>query len=84
MIVCDMSFREGQVIEEVARLLRLSPRTLQRLLNGEGISYSDLVDRCRETLSFGPPTLAHALARLVLLEQLYRCCTIIRNEPYHH
>ena len=34
-------------IEEVARLLDISPRTLQRRLNGEGISYSDLVDRCR-------------------------------------
>jgi len=37
----------NKAIEEVARLLGISPRTLQRRLNGEGISYSDLVDRCR-------------------------------------
>jgi 23S rRNA (pseudouridine1915-N3)-methyltransferase len=35
-------------------------------------------------LSLSPMTLTHQMARLLLLEQLYRSCTIIRNEPYHH
>lgn len=43
----------------------------------------ELLDRCRETLSFGPPTLAHSLARLVLLEQLFRALTIDAGWPYH-
>ena len=34
-------------IEDVARLLGFSPRTLQRLLHEQGVSYSDLVERCR-------------------------------------
>jgi 23S rRNA (pseudouridine1915-N3)-methyltransferase len=34
-------------------------------------------------LSFGPMTLAHALARLVMAEQIYRAVTILTGHPYH-
>ncbi len=34
-------------------------------------------------LSLGPMTLAHALARLVMAEQLYRAFTILSGHPYH-
>lgn len=35
-------------------------------------------------LSFGPMTLAHALARLVAAEQIYRAFTILHGHPYHN
>jgi 23S rRNA (pseudouridine1915-N3)-methyltransferase len=39
--------------------------------------------RAKLLLSLGSFTLAHALARLVLAEQLYRACTILTGHPYH-
>ena len=47
-----------------------------------GVS-DDVRTRADETLSFGKITLPHNLARVVLLEQLYRACKISRGEPYH-
>jgi 23S rRNA (pseudouridine1915-N3)-methyltransferase len=40
--------------------------------------------KARHVLALGPMTLPRELARVVLLEQLYRAETIARNAPYHH
>jgi 23S rRNA (pseudouridine1915-N3)-methyltransferase len=39
--------------------------------------------RASMLLSLGPMTLAHALARLVIAEQIYRALTILAGHPYH-
>jgi len=54
------------------------------LLIGGSLGISDAVKKgAKGLLSFGPMTLPHGLARVVLLEQVYRACRILRHEPYH-
>jgi 23S rRNA (pseudouridine1915-N3)-methyltransferase len=49
-----------------------------------GGAYGLELQRAEHRLSLGPMTLPHQLARVVLLEQLYRAHKILAGEPYHH
>ncbi len=48
-----------------------------------GVS-NDVNKRANFTWSLSPLVFPHQLVRLIVAEQLYRACTIIRNEKYHH
>jgi 23S rRNA (pseudouridine1915-N3)-methyltransferase len=53
------------------------------LLGGSDGLARAVLERADEKLALSRLTLAHRLARLVLVEQLYRAMTILRGEPYH-
>ena len=60
---------------------RLAARDVCFVIGGP---YGTALEDVDERLSFGPVTLPHQLARVVLLEQLYRGHKILAREPYHH
>ncbi len=72
---------------ELARWLERRQQTSRRLVFvvGGPYGFSDAVyQRAQDRLSLSRLTFSHQLVRLVFVEQLYRACTIIRGEPYHH
>ena len=73
--------------EEFAELLRdQQDRGTQNLFFAVGPAdgFSDKARGAADLiLSFGKMTLAHELARIVLLEQIYRAFTILKGHPYH-
>jgi 23S rRNA (pseudouridine1915-N3)-methyltransferase len=78
--------REGEAMDSVAfsRFIedrRQEGRDLCFVIGGP---FGLELERCDQRLSLGPITLPHQLARVVLLEQLYRAHKIIAGEPYHY
>lgn len=76
----------GWSSEELAARLgrwRDASRPVAFLIGGsEGLD-PELLAAVRTRWSLGALTLPHELARVVVLEQLYRGFTILRGEPYH-
>ncbi|HET7025738.1 MAG TPA: 23S rRNA (pseudouridine(1915)-N(3))-methyltransferase RlmH [Gemmatimonadales bacterium] len=62
---------------------RLEARPVAFLIGGSTGLAAPLLARASARWSLGPLTLPHELARIVVLEQLYRGWTILRGEPYH-
>ncbi|MFH0900766.1 MAG: 23S rRNA (pseudouridine(1915)-N(3))-methyltransferase RlmH [Pseudomonadota bacterium] len=58
-------------------------RTLVFVIGGRDGVPAAVRAKAHPLLAFGRITLAHRLARIVLLEQIYRAFTILRHEPYH-
>jgi len=65
------------------RLTIDSPHGIHFVLGGD-VGLDDSVrQRADKVLSLSPMTLPHQLARVMLVEQIYRACTLMRNIAYH-
>jgi len=89
--VPDRSFvslldREGETRDslEFARFLEERRQVGRDVCFVVGGPYGLELDDVEHRLSLGPMTLPHQLARVVLLEQLYRGHKILAREPYHY
>jgi 23S rRNA (pseudouridine1915-N3)-methyltransferase len=69
--------------EEIATLRDGGARRLVFLIGGADGLAPELLAQANGKLAFGPQTWPHALARVMLAEQVYRAVTILAGSPYH-
>lgn len=62
---------------------QVAARPVAVVLGGSTGLDAGFLREAHQRWSLGPLTLPHELARVVVAEQLYRACTILRGEPYH-
>lgn len=86
VVLLDEHGKEMRSVE-LARWLEQKRNSVRRLVFVIGGPYGfspAVYGRADELLSLSQMTFSHQLVRLVFTEQIYRACTIIKGEPYHH
>lgn len=86
VILMDEHGKEFRSIE-LAKWLDKKRNIARRLvfIIGGPYGFSQAIyERANEKLSLSKMTFSHQMVRLIFTEQLYRACTIIKGEPYHH
>jgi len=84
-VACELGGKSltSEQFAELLQSAREQDRDLAFLIGGAfGLSPS-VAKKSTMRLSLAPWTLPHEIARLVLVEQIYRAGTIVRGEPYH-
>jgi 23S rRNA (pseudouridine1915-N3)-methyltransferase len=70
--------------KKIKNQIQNSPKSIVFIV-GDAYGFSpDLRKRSDEVISLSKLTFPHEIARLIIVEQLYRAITIIKNHPYHH
>jgi 23S rRNA (pseudouridine1915-N3)-methyltransferase len=84
-VVCEVGGKSlsSTQFAELLQTAREQDRDLAFLIGGAFGLDSAVAGRATTRLSLAPWTLPHEIARLVLVEQIYRAGTIVRGEPYH-
>lgn len=70
-------------LSQLVATARDAGRELVFCIGGDEGLDASVRDRAWKVLALSRMTLPHRLARVVLLEQLYRALSILRGEPYH-
>ena len=86
VVLLDERGKEPRSIE-LADWLQRQQQTARRLVFIIGGPYGfsqQVYSRADSMLSLSRMTFSHQMVRLIFTEALYRACTIIKGEPYHH
>lgn len=86
VVLLDEHGKELRSIE-FASWIEKKQQTTRQLVFVIGGPYGfseEVYARANEKLSLSKMTFSHQMIRLIFTEQLYRACTIIKGEPYHH
>ena len=67
----------------IERLTIDQPHGVNFVIGGDQGFDDSVRERADTLLSLSPMTLPHQLARVILMEQIYRACTLMRNIAYH-
>jgi 23S rRNA (pseudouridine1915-N3)-methyltransferase len=86
LVILDENGTEFRSVE-LASWLQNKQNTARRLVLSIGGPYGfsrSVYQRADGKISLSRMTFSHQMVRLIFVEQLYRACTIIKGEPYHH
>ena len=77
-------FSSQKLAQFMEMRLNENMRQLIFLIGGAYGIHETVITRANFSWSLSELTFPHQLVRLILAEQVYRACTILRNEKYHH
>ena len=78
------SFSSRAFAKEINKYMISGKKHLIFLVGGPYGFSKNVYQRANKKLSISDMTFSHQIIRLIFMEQLYRACTILRNEPYHN
>ncbi len=88
IVICLDEKGKNYTSQEFAKFLQHISENATRtpcFIIGGAFGLDDTVRKAAQhKLALGPMTFPHELARVLLLEQLYRAEAIVRGVPYHH
>ena len=86
VVLLDEHGKEFRSVE-LAAWMEKKQQSVRKLVFVIGGPYGfspEVYARANEKISLSKLTFSHQMVRLIFVEQLYRACTILKGEPYHH
>lgn len=86
VVLLDEHGKEFRSVEFAAWLEKQQQmaRRLVFVIGGPYGFAESVYERANSKISLSKMTFSHQMVRMIFCEQLYRACTIIQGEPYHH